>query len=384
MDREIFSSEHDAFREQVRRYVRNELVPRSAGWDAEGRVDRQTWLDVGTQGMLCCDIPEEYGGAGGDFLFNAVVIEEMASAGLLGAGGGFMVHSDMMATYIASYGTEEQKKTWLPRMAAGKTIGSLALTEPDAGSDLKAIRTRAIRDGGDYVISGQKTYITNGGFSDLLVLACKTDPDAGARGISLILVETDRPGFSRGKPLKKIGITAQDTSELFMNEVRVPVGNRLGAEGGGFAMLLTKLARERLTQTIRGIAVTEHAIAMTVEHARHRKVFGKTLADLQNTRFKLAELTALAAAGRALADRQMRAFLSGGLTATDAAMGKLYATDLQWRTVDECLQLFGGAGYMVDTPIARLFVDSRVSKIAGGASEVMKHIIGDSLFKPDR
>ncbi|MET3616272.1 alkylation response protein AidB-like acyl-CoA dehydrogenase [Rhizobium aquaticum] len=381
MDRPIFDSYHAEFRDQIRRFIAAELAPKESVWAETDGVDRESWRAAGNAGILCCDIAEEYGGPGGDFLFNVVVIEEMARAGLLGAGGSFTVHSDMMATYIDSFGSEDQKQCWLPKMVAGEIVGSLALTEPAAGSDLKSIATRAVREGDEYVISGQKIYITNGGIADLMVVACKTDPSAGGRGISLILVEGDRRGLGRGRPLKKIGIPSQNTCELFFDSVRVPVANLLGRENGGFGMLITKLARERLTQTIRGIAVAERAIEMTVEHTSQRRAFQGVLGDLQNTRFKLAELSALVAAGRALADKQIALYSAGELDAVEAAKGKLFATDLQWRAVDECMQLFGGAGYMQETPIARLFVDSRVSKIAGGASEVMKHIIGDALFR---
>jgi acyl-CoA dehydrogenase len=258
------------------------------------------------------------------------------------------------------------------------------MTEPSAGSDLKAMRARAVRDGDDYVISGQKVYISNGQQCDLLVVACKTDPDAGAKGVSLILVEADRPGFRRGRNLKKIGLKAQDTSELFFDEVRVPVTNRLGEEGKGFSMLMTKLSRERLTQAIRSIVVAESAIQWTVDYTAERKAFGGTISDFQNTRFKLAELATLAAAGRALIDRSIGLFLEDKLDPVDAAMAKLYATDLHCKTVDECLQFFGGYGYMLEYPIARAYIDARVTRIAGGAAEVMKQIIGQRLFGGDR
>ncbi len=380
LTRAIFSDEHEMFRDAVRRFAETELVPHHERWEEAGMVDREAWRKAGEAGLLCCDVPEAYGGAGADFLYNTVVIEELARAGLTGPGSGFMVHSDMMATYIASFGTEEQKLKWLPKMVTGEVIGALALTEPSAGSDLKAIRARAVRDGDDYVISGQKVYISNGQQCDLMVVACKTDPAAGAKGISLILVEADRAGFRRGRNLKKIGLKAQDTSELFFDEVRVPVTNLLGVEGGAFSLLMTKLSRERLTQAIRSVRVSEAAIEWTVDYTAQRAAFGGTIGDFQNTRFKLAELATATEAGRALVDNCIALYLGDRLDAVDAAKAKLYATDLHCRVVDECLQFFGGYGYMLEYPIARAWTDARITRIAGGAAEVMKQIIGKDLF----
>lgn len=380
LQRNLFSSEHEIFRDAVRGFVEAELVPNHERWEEEGKVDRATWRKAGAAGLLCPDVPEEYGGPGADFLYNAVVIEELASAGMTGPGSGFMVHSDMMATYILSFGTEEQKRRWLPNMVSGESIGALALTEPGAGSDLKAIRTRALRKGDEYILSGQKVYISNGQQCDLMVVACKTDLEAGARGMSLLLVEANSEGFRRGRNLKKIGLKAQDTSELFFDEVRVPVANLLGVEGGAFSLLMTKLARERLTQAIRSIRVAEAAIGWTVDYTSQRKAFAGTIGDFQNTRFKLAELATATAAGRALVDNCIALYMEDKLDAIDAAKAKLYATDLHCRTVDECLQFFGGYGYMSEYPIARAYIDARVTRIAGGAAEVMKQIIGRDLF----
>ena len=376
--RNIFSEDHELFRESVRKFVEQELVPHHERWEEAGKVDREAWLKAGAAGILCCDAPEDYGGSGADFLYNAVVIEELARAGITGAG--FTVHSDMMATYIASFGTAAQKEKWLPKMISGEVIGALAMTEPGAGSDLKAIRTTAVRDGDDYVINGQKVYISNGQNCDLLVVACKTNPAAGARGVSLILVEATRPGFKRGRNLKKIGLKAQDTSELFFDDVRVPVSNLLGEENRGFSLLMTKLARERLTQAIRSIVVAEQAIQWTVEYTKDRKAFDQTIGDFQNTRFKLAELATQTAAGRALVDQWIALFMKDELDPVDAAMAKLYACDLHVKTVDECLQFFGGYGYMLEYPIARAYIDARIVRIAGGAAEIMKQIIGKSLY----
>jgi len=378
IERSLFAEEHEVFRASVRKFVEQELVPHHERWEEAGLVDREAWRKAGEAGILCCDTAEEYGGPGADFLYNVVVIEELARAAITGPG--FMVHSDMMATYIASFGSEDQKKKWLPKMVSAEVIGALAMTEPGAGSDLKAIRTTAIRDGDDYVINGQKVYISNGQNCDLLVVACKTDPAAGAKGVSLILVEAATPGFKRGKNLKKLGLKAQDTSELFFDDVRVPVSNRLGDENRGFAMLMTKLARERLTQAVRSIVVAEQAIRWTVDYTKERKAFGQTIGDFQNTRFKLAELATQTAAGRTFVDQCIALYLKDKLDPVDAAMAKLYATDLHVKTVDECLQFFGGYGYMLEYPIARAYIDGRIVRIAGGAAEIMKQIIGQRLF----
>lgn len=378
IERTLFSEEHEMFRESVRKFIVQEMLPSNEQWEEQGQVDRDLWIKAGEAGLLCCDVAEEYGGFGGDFLFNVVVIEELARAGLTAAG--FVLHSDMVAPYLTSLASEELKHRWLPEMVAGRAIGAVAMTEPGAGSDLAAIKTYARREGDDYVISGQKVYISNGQLCDLLVLACKTDREAGARGVSLLLVEADRPGFRRGKKLKKIGLKGQDTSELFFDEVRVPASNLLGEEGRGFFALMGKLARERLTQAVRSIVNAETAVAWAVDYTKERKAFGKTISDFQNTRFKLAELTALNAAGRALVDSCIALFLEDRLDPVDAATAKLYATDLHFKAVDECLQFFGGYGYMTEYPIARAFVDARVTRITGGTAEIMKQIISERLF----
>lgn len=376
--RTVFREDHEIFRQSVRRFIEDELVPHHATWEDDGIVPREAWRKAGEAGLLCCDVPEAYGGPGGDFGHCAVVTEEIARANL--SGPGFIVHSDMVATYVAKFGSEDQKRAWLPGMVNGTRIGAIAMTEPDAGSDLKAIRTKAERVGDEYLISGQKTYISNGQNAHLVILACKTDASAGARGLSLIAVETDRPGFHPGRNLKKLGMHAQDTSELFFDQVRVPVGNRLGDEGQGFSMLMTNLARERLVQAVRGTVLTGEVIRWTVEHTRERKAFGHTIADFQNTRFVIAELTTKLAAARALTDSLITLQLAGTLDPVEAGMAKLFVTDLQWEACDRCLQLFGGAGYMTEYPIARAWADSRISRIAGGAAEVMKEIIGRRVF----
>ena len=380
--RSIFASEHEQFRDSIRRFIDKEIVPHHERWEDEGMVDRALWPKAGEAGLLCPNLPEEYGGYGADFLFNVVIIEELARVGATGPG--FSVHSDMVATYIYTFGTEEQKKKWLPKMAAGTVIGALGLTEPSAGSDLKSIRTRAVREGDEYVISGQKVYISNGQLCDIIVLACKTDPAAGAKGMSFILVEADRPGFRRGRNLKKIGLKAQDTSELFFDDVRVPVSNLLGKEGGAFGMAMGKLAEERLSIACSAITVAESALRWTLEYTQERKLFGQTVADFQNTRFKLAELHGEVIAKRVFVDRCIELVLKKELSSTDAAVAKMLCTELQCKVVDECLQFFGGYGYMLEYPIARAYIDSRIRKIAGGTSEVMRDIISRELFNKAR
>ncbi len=378
ISRTIFSSEHEAFRDTVRRFIAEHVVPHHAQWEKDGQVPRELWLKAGELGLLCCNVPEEYGGIGGDFLHSTILIEEMARVGATGPT--FYLHSDIVAPYIVDFGTEEQKTRWLPKMATGEVVVALGMSEPSGGSDVQAMRTQALRDGDDYVINGQKVFITNGHSADLLVLACKTDPAARAKGVSLILVETDRPGFSRGRKLEKIGCKAQDTSELFFSDVRVPVGNLLGQEGSGFAHLMTQLSQERLVQAIRGVASSEAALQWTIEYVSERKMFGQTLGDMQNTRFKLAGLHAEILGQRVFVDRCIALHLNGELDPTDAAAAKLITTELQGRVMDECLQFFGGWGYMWEYPIARAYADARMCRIGGGTAEVMRQIIANSLL----
>jgi acyl-CoA dehydrogenase len=359
--RTLFSSEHEQFRDAIRKFIDKEIVPHHERWEEQNVVDRELWPKAGAAGLLCPNLPEEYGGYGADYLFNVVIIEELARVG-------------------ATFGTEEQKKKWLPKMAAGEAIGALGLTEPSAGSDLKGIRTRAVRDGDEYVINGQKVYISNGQLCDIIVLACKTNPEAGAKGMSFILVEADRAGFRRGRNLKKIGLKAQDTSELFFDDVRVPVSNLLGEEGGAFKMAMSKLAEERLSIAVSAIANAERAVQLAIDYTQERKAFGQTIADFQNTRFKIAELHAEVLAKRVFVDRCVALHLEKKLSSTDAAAAKMLCTELQCKAVDECLQFFGGYGYMLEYPIARMYIDSRIRKIAGGASEIMRDIIARELF----
>ncbi len=381
MQRTLFSSDHEMFRDMVRSFIAAEMTPHHEEWERNKIVPRDIWRKAGEAGLLCCDMPEEYGGAGADWLYNVVVIEELAYAGL--SGPGFMVHSEMVAPYILAWGNEALKQEWLPKMVTGEAIGAVGMTEPSAGSDLKAMRTRALRDGDDYVIDGQKVYISNGQNCDFVLLACKTDPEAGAKGVSIILTEASREGFDKGRNLEKIGLKAQDTSELYFANVRVPVSNRLGEEGQGFRMLMTKLAQERLTQAVRSICVAEAAIRWTVDYTRERQAFGHTIADFQNTQFVLAQLSAETSALRIFTDWSIEQHLKGELTPVDAAKAKMLVTDLHCKAVDQCLQFFGGYGYMTEYPIARAYTDARITRIAGGAAEVMKQIIARDLFVED-
>lgn len=373
IERTLFREEHHMFRETVRKFVEKEIVPYHAQWEKDGQVPRELWLKAGAQGLLCCTVPEEYGGLGLDYLFDVVVFEELWRAGA--SGPGFLIHTDLVATYILSFGTEEQKRKWLPKMVSGEAIGSLGMTEPHAGSDLKAIRTRAERVGNEFVVNGQKVFISNGQMCDILVLATKTDRDAGAKGITLFLVEGDRPGFKRGRNLDKLGMLAQDTSELFFEDMRLPPENMLGDEGQGFSLMMTKLAQERLAQAVRSATVAETVIEWTLDYTSQRQAFGKTIYDFQNTQFKLAELKTMATVGRVFTDKCIELFMQGKLDPVEAAMAKMYTTELHCKVVDECLQLFGGWGYMWEYPIARAYADARITKIAGGSIEVMKMII---------
>lgn len=376
--RTLFDADHEVFRTTVQRFIAEHVTPHHAQWEKEGEVPRELWREAAQAGLLCCNVSTDYGGMGGDFLHSTILIEEFARAGATGPT--FYLHSDIVAPYLVDFGTEEQKRTWLPRMASGEVVCALGMSEPSGGSDVQAMRTQAIRDGDQYVINGQKVFITNGHCADLLLLACKTDPKARGKGVSLILVETNRPGFTRGRRLEKIGCKAQDTAELFFSDLRVPVTHRLGGEGDGFAMLMTQLAQERLIQAIRAVASSEAAIMWTRDYAVGREMFGQTLADFQNTRFQLAELHAEVLAQRVFVDRAIELHLRGALDATDAAAAKLTTTELQGRVMDRCLQLFGGWGYMWEYPIARAYADARMCRIGGGSAEVMKQIIGNALL----
>lgn len=368
----------DLYRETVRRFVAEEIAPHQQRFARQQHVDRAVWDKAGALGLLLADIPEAYGGAGGSFAHVAVLMEELARVGDYGFG--VSVHQ-IAANYILHQGTEEQKRRYLPRMARGEWIGAIAMTEPNAGSDLQAIRTRATLEGSHYRIDGSKIFISNGSMADLIVVVTKTDPTAGSKGVSLLLLETrDAAGFAVGRVLDKLGQHAADTSELFFDGVRVPAANLLGGhEGQGFYHLMHELPYERTLCAVSAIASTEAALRMTLEHTRERRAFGKTLLELQNTRFKLAEVKTQATVGRRFVDDCIARVVAGTMDADTAAMAKLWTTETLGRAVDDCLQLFGGYGYMTEYPIARLYADARVQRIYGGASEIMKEIVARAL-----
>ena len=377
IQRTLFSEEHEVFRDSVRRFIEKEISPYHDQWEKDGQVSREVWLAAGEQGYLGCSVPEEYGGPGADFLYTTVLLEEMARGGVTGPG--FHLHSEIVIPYILQYGTDEQKSAWLPKMVAGETIGAIAMTEPDAGSDLQGIKTSALRDGDDLVINGQKVFITNGQMADLVIVACKTDPDQGARGISLVVVERGRKGFDRGRNLEKIGWHAQDTSELFFDDVHVPASNLLGGEGSGFIQLVEQLPQERLIVAIRAISTTDAALEWTVDYTNERKAFGKAISNFQNTRFKLAEIKAEAVIQRVFVDKCIELLLANELSAETGAVAKLCTTEAMCQALDDCLQLFGGYGYMWEYPIGKAWADNRFARIAGGSSEIMKEIISRNL-----
>jgi acyl-CoA dehydrogenase len=365
------------FRETCRRFFEKEVKPFHAQWEEDGIVPKELWRKAGAQGLLCMDVAEEDGGPGADWLHNVILIEEQFR--VLASGPGFSLHNDITSPYIRHYGTEEQRKRWLPKMVSGEMITAIAMTEPGTGSDLQAVRTTARMDGNEYVINGAKTFITNGQNADLIIVVCKTDPAAGAKGTSLICVEADREGFKRGRNLEKIGMKAQDTSELFFDNVRVPPQNLLGTEGMGFIQLMQQLPQERLVIAVQAIAAIEAALEHTIAYVKERKAFGKPIIDFQNTRFKLAELKTKATVARVYVDDCVARHLRGELDVAGAAMAKYWTTDLQCEIIDECLQLHGGYGYMWEFPIARLYADARVQKIYGGTNEIMKELIGRTL-----
>jgi acyl-CoA dehydrogenase len=361
------------------KFLEAEILPEYDRFEKNEIVDRSAWEKAGQAGLLCASMPEEYGGAGGTYAHESAIAEAISHVGVDGFG--IVLHNAIVAPYILHYGSDEQKKKWLPRMATGELIGAIAMTEPGAGSDLQGVRTRAERDGNQYRINGSKTFITNGQNADLIILVTKTDPSQGAKGTSLIVVETGEvEGFERGRNLDKIGLKANDTSELFFNDVRVPTANLLGhEEGQGFVQLMQQLPQERLLIGAQAIAMIERALAVTIPYVKERKAFGKAIIDFQNTQFKLAELKTEATVGRSFYNDCVARHLDGGLDAVTASMCKLWLTDLQCKVVDECLQLFGGYGYMNEYPIARMFRDARVQRIYGGTNEVMKLLIARSL-----
>ena len=377
IERSIFSEEHNIFRESVRRFYEEHIVPHHAQWEKDGQVSRDAWHEAGRQGLLCMPIPEEYGGAGADKLYSIIMMEEQARAGT--SGPGFGLHSEIVAPYILNYGTEEQKKNYLPRMARGEIIGAIAMTEPGAGSDLQGVKTRAVKDGDDYIINGSKTFITNGYMSDLVIVVTKTDPAAGAKGTSLFLVETGTPGFDKGRNLDKLGLKAQDTAELFFDDVRVPASNMLGGEGKGFFCLMQELAWERLQIAIGATATMEAVLEETIEYTKGRSAFGKSIIEFQNSRFKLAEQKTQVQIARVFVDKCIEELLKGQLDVATAAMAKYWTSDLENKVIDECLQLHGGYGFMWEYRVARSYADARVQRIYGGTNEIMKELIAREL-----
>ena len=377
LPREIFSPEHDALRESARKFFEREVAPHHRKWEKAGVAPRSVWKKAGEAGLLCVALPEEYGGAGADRLASAILIEEQARLGL--SGPGFSTHSDIVAPYIFNYGTQEQKRRWLPAMVSGEMIGAIVLTEPSAGSDLRAIRTTAVRDGDEFVLNGQKTFITNGQCADLLLVAAKPGQGSDKKKLTLIVVEASRQGVTRGKNFEKIGMKAQDTCELFFDNVRVPVANMLGEEGAGFPLLSKELAWERLQIAVGAVATSAAALDWTRDYTRERKAFGTPIADFQNTRFRLAEIKTEIEIAQTFVDRCLREVNEGRLDVTVAAMAKYWCTELMGRVLDQCLQLHGGYGYMWEYPIARAFADARVHRIYGGSNEIMRELIARTL-----
>jgi acyl-CoA dehydrogenase len=381
IDRTLFSAEHDAFRDSFRRFMDKEIAPFHAQWEEQGYVDRAVWNKAGENGFLCMTMPEEFGGAGADKLYSIVQMEELGRAGFTGIG--YSLHSEIVAPYLAHYGTPEQKARYLPRLARGELIGAIAMSEPAAGSDLQGIKTTAtVQPDGSYLLKGSKTFITNGWHADLVIVVAKTNPAAGAKGTSLLLVERGMPGFSVGKRLNKLGLKAQDTSELFFDDVRVPAENLLGGaalENRGFICLMEQLPWERLQIAIGAVAAAQAAIGWTLDYVKERKVFGQAVAAFQNTRYTLAELQTEVQVARVFVDKCTELLMHDQLDTATASMAKYWCSDLQCKVMDECVQLFGGYGYMWEYPITRAYADARVQRIYGGTNEIMKEVISRSM-----
>jgi alkylation response protein AidB-like acyl-CoA dehydrogenase len=373
-----FTDEHESFRQTVRTFMEREVIPRHKEWEAAGQVDRDVWRRAGEQGLLCFDVGEEYGGAGTkDFRFNQVMAEECARANATGPG--FIVHTDIIVPYITALGTEEQKRRWLPGCVSGELVTAIAMTEPGAGSDLQGVRTTAVDKGDHYVLNGSKTFISNGILSDLVVVVARTDPEAGHKGISLLVVERGMAGFERGRNLEKVGLKAQDTAELFFDNVVVPKDNLLGEEGQGFIYLMMNLPQERLSIAMMASAACQLVLDMSLDYARERKAFGRPIGSFQHNRFLLAEMATEARVCQTFVDECVRLHNDGELDTVGAAMAKWWCTELQTKMVDRGVQLHGGYGYMLEYPIAQAFLDSRIQTIYGGTTEIQKEIIGRSL-----
>jgi alkylation response protein AidB-like acyl-CoA dehydrogenase len=378
MQRDLYTEDHEAFRATARGFIERYVVPHHEQWEKAGIVDRGVWLEAGKHGLLGFDMPEEYGGGGvADFRYNAVLLEEIVRAHASGIG--FGLHNDVVAPYLVRLATEEQKQRWFAGFCAGELITAIAMSEPAAGSDLQGIQTTAVRDGDGWLLNGSKTFITNGINSDLVIVVAKTDPSKGAKGISLLMVERDMPGFERGRNLEKVGLKAQDTSELFFNDVRVPAANLLGEENRGFIHLMENLPQERLSIAVGAVAASESILATTLEYCKTRTAFGRPIGSFQNSRFVLAELATEVEIARVYLDKSITEHNAGRYSVTDAAMAKWWTTELQKRVVDACMQLHGGYGYMMEYPIAKAYLDSRVQTIYGGTTEIMKEIVGRSL-----
>ena len=380
LERKIYASEeHKMMQEMIQDFIKNEIIDNLAAWEKNGMVSREIWERAGELGLLCIDIPENYGGGGLDFSYSALFIEELAKEGI--SGPGFSLHSDIVAPYLLKYGTETQKEKYLPIMASGKMITSIGMTEPNCGSDLKAIKTTAVDKGDYYLVNGQKTFITNGYMSDMSIVAVKTNTGTEKEGVSLLIMESASEGFEKGIPFKKIGMKAQDTCELFFDNVKVPKENLLGEEGLGFKIMMTELARERLTVALNAIGGAQGAIEKTIEYTSTRTAFKQPIANFQNTQFKLAECATQLQIHQAFLDRCTLLLANHELTAESASMAKYSATEMHSKVVDECLQLFGGYGYMWDYPIARMYADNRVARIYAGTNEIMKLLIARGLYK---
>jgi acyl-CoA dehydrogenase len=381
IERTLFTPDHEAFRDSFTKFIDKEIAPFHAQWEDQGYVDRAVWNKAGENGFLCMTMPEEYGGSGADKLYSVIQMEALGKAGFSGIG--YSLHSEIVAPYIEHYGTAEQKKRFLPRLASGEMIGAIAMSEPAAGSDLQGIKTTAaLQADGSYLLNGSKTFITNGWHADLVIVVAKTNPAAGAKGTSLLLIERGMPGFSVGKRLKKLGLKAQDTSELFFDNVRVPADNLLGGaalENKGFICLMEQLPWERLQIAISAVAASEAAIGWTVDYVKERKVFGQPIASFQNTRYTLAELHTEVQVARVFVDKCTEMLLVDKLDTATASMAKYWCSDLQCKVMDECVQLFGGYGYMWEYPITRAYADARVQRIYGGTNEIMKEVITRSM-----
>ncbi len=378
MQSALYEADHEAFRAMLRDFLAKEVVPHHAAWEEAGVVDRSVWLKAGEQGLLGMDVPEEYGGGGvKDFRYNAILSAEISRVGASGLG--FTLQNDVVAPYLIGLTTEEQKRRWLPGVVSGEIITAIAMTEPGAGSDLQGLTTTARRDGDDWVLNGSKTFITNGINADLVIVVARTDPEAGARGFSLLVVERGMPGFERGRNLDKVGLKAQDTAELFFEDVRVPAANLLGTEGHGFFHLMENLPQERLSIAAGAVASARIVLDLTVGYCKERTAFGKPIGTFQNTRFELAGMHTEVSIAETYLEKAILEHNGGRFTVEDAAMAKWWTTELQKRVVDRCLQLHGGYGYMLEYPVAKAFLDSRIQTIYGGTTEIMKEIVGRSL-----